>query len=168
MDADGDAQASVTGASVSGRDESPAWSPDGERIAFTRGFGLGQWIATVRPDGSDLEDLVAWSGAIDHLEPAWSPGGTLIAFEARDRATGARRVELASALTGDPVVPVASLPPGSGSPAWLDDTWIALAAEPHPGLSVRSVALVRVTTGHRVYVHAPQLGELARPERLPR
>ena len=45
----------------------PAWSPDGERIAF---MSEDTWIWTVRPDGSD----VVRSGAFG-WSPGWSEGG---------------------------------------------------------------------------------------------
>jgi Tol biopolymer transport system component len=51
----------------------PAWSPDGSRILFTRGFDL----YTVRPDGTGLTRVVDCL----HLckEPTWSPDGRQIA-----------------------------------------------------------------------------------------
>jgi Tol biopolymer transport system component len=57
-----------------GVDETPVWSPDGDRIAFTT-LSLSEsslWIMT--SDGSDPARLAA-----GHY-PSWSPDGTLIAF----------------------------------------------------------------------------------------
>ncbi|HSG49217.1 MAG TPA: hypothetical protein VLA43_15460 [Longimicrobiales bacterium] len=57
-----------------GADETPAWSPDGDRIAFAT-HGLGEssiWIMS--PDGSGSLRLTEGG------DPSWSPDGTLIAF----------------------------------------------------------------------------------------
>jgi len=54
----------------------PTWSPDGARLAFTRGCGRG--IYTVSADGSDERRVT--DGAQCDYNPAWSPDGTQIAF----------------------------------------------------------------------------------------
>ena len=58
-----------------GYDGAPAWSPDGQRIAFVRGDG----IHVMNADGSGAVRLT--TGRYDH-EPAWSPDGRRIAFSA--------------------------------------------------------------------------------------
>ncbi len=57
-------------------DEMPAWSADGDRIAFERGSA----IAVMNADGSGQQQI-----ATDARLPAWSPSGLRIAF-ARDQA----------------------------------------------------------------------------------
>jgi hypothetical protein len=66
--------------------QSPAWSPDGRRIAFSGVDVAGQRdIYTVDRTGSDLVRLT--SDHFDDLDPDWSPDGRLIVF-ASDRCPG--------------------------------------------------------------------------------
>ena len=54
--------------------DSPAWSPDGQHIAFEAGRSL----YTVRPDGTDLTQVVERPQL--QAQPSWSPDGLRIAF----------------------------------------------------------------------------------------
>jgi len=60
-------------------DLSPAWSPAGTRVVFTRRGDL----YVIRADGTHLRRLA--SGAVVDYDPAWSPDGRQIAF-LRDNA----------------------------------------------------------------------------------
>jgi Tol biopolymer transport system component len=70
-----------------GADHDPAWSPDGERIAWARyrspaNTGPSEvWVMDA--DGSDKRQLTHVAGHI--VSPTWSPDGTRIAFEDRTR-----------------------------------------------------------------------------------
>ena len=56
-------------------DSAPAWSPDGQWIAFLRWTDL--WL--VRPDGTDAHELLA-TGSLPVREVAWSPDSQQIVF----------------------------------------------------------------------------------------
>jgi Tol biopolymer transport system component len=123
MDADGghrrllyaDAQEGALGA---------AWSPRGDRIAF--GIGLNQprpgqygpaYIATARPDGSDLRRVTADEPGNLHF-PSWSPDGRRLVFRsAQPTSKGLTIVDVESGRT-------TRLTPDTGSdnlPSWSPD-----------------------------------------------
>ena len=54
-------------------DTQPSWSPDGDRIAFNRGYA----IHVMDADGRNLMKLTKGS---ENSEPSWSPDGTKVAF----------------------------------------------------------------------------------------
>ena len=64
-------------------DEAPAWSPDGDRIAFisNRGGGGTSDLYVMNADGSEVTRLTHYpSGSGSRSSPAWSPDGRWIAF----------------------------------------------------------------------------------------
>jgi Tol biopolymer transport system component len=65
----------------------PAWSPDGRKIAFTRNEDIGEYttfsdddLFVMDADGSDLEQLTPERDGVHSGQPAWSPDGRRIAF----------------------------------------------------------------------------------------
>ena len=87
MDADGGKEVQLTQAELPSVDASPAWSPDGTEIAFTRAAPAAGserprvGIYAVSPEGGEPRKL-----ADDAFDSDWSPDGTQIAFTSfRDR-----------------------------------------------------------------------------------
>jgi Tol biopolymer transport system component len=109
MDADGGNQHRLdtgslpcAGAQDAGASE-PAWSPDGEWIAFagTCRRPVGRYkamiwgdIYTIRPDGSDLRRLTDGRGrSAENSSPAWSPDGKRIVFDTRVSRSPAEKID---------------------------------------------------------------------------
>jgi Tol biopolymer transport system component/uncharacterized protein YjdB len=71
--------------SLAGVETDPAWSPDGERIAFT-GINIATGrsdVFVIDADGTGLVNLTAGLHDLTHaVQPAWSPDGARLAFVA--------------------------------------------------------------------------------------
>ena len=102
MNRDGTGQTRLTNNAAG--DFGPAWSPDGTKIAFNRGFD----IFVMDADGSSQTRLT--SAAAMNIAPSWSPDGTKIAFHSsRDGnfeiyvmdANGSNPTRLTSNAAGD-------------------------------------------------------------------
>lgn len=103
-------------------DEEPAWSPDGDRIAYVRRIG-----------GRGRADLFVMTGAgrkrtrltttpLPERDPSWSPDGTRIVYSARTDRAGPFRLFVAKA-DGSARVQVTAQSRGSAdrAPAWSPD-----------------------------------------------
>jgi len=105
MDADGSNMKKLTPDTVTAVEGSPAWSPDGTKIAFWsyRG-GNDTELYVMNADGSNQvrltedEGVGACCGPLYNNSPAWSPGGSKIYFKTnRDlRADNTRNLEIYS------------------------------------------------------------------------
>jgi TolB protein len=65
-------------------DSDPDWSPDGERVAFTRRDPSGTHVFMMKSDGSGLEQITR--GQVDDHDVAWSPDASMLVFQ-RDLPT---------------------------------------------------------------------------------
>ena len=62
------------------------WSPDGRKLAVTRGpAGGGRRVQIVPADGRTGPEPVPWSGRGDAWHPRWSPDAERLAFIAGSR-----------------------------------------------------------------------------------
>jgi TolB protein len=111
----------------------PAWSPDGQWIAFTqtraaRGPGRGSiWL--VRADGSEKRQLTLGPGDDLDLHPTWSPDGSRIAFT---------RDALAIVTVATGAVARVGVPGSVATPEWSPDgRHIAFAWQPAIAPSLR-------------------------------
>jgi TolB protein len=125
-------------------DYGPAWSPDGDWIAFTSWRDGNKEIYVVPAGGGEARNLT--QNPADDEDPAWSPDGSALAFVSWrdvDAATGNRNAEIYT-LTVD--TPEASAEAGAGDaqritdnprpdldPAWDAEGRLVLAAY-EPGL----------------------------------
>jgi Tol biopolymer transport system component len=81
MNADGTAQTNITHDKGIRKDQSPSWSPNGSKIAFTRSTGGGTNLLVINADGSGLTKVTPPSMAqSQNVAPSWSPDGTRIVF----------------------------------------------------------------------------------------
>jgi TolB protein len=99
-------------------DGSPAWSPDGDWIAFNRRLGqapMGRQLVVMHSDGREVRQLTE-NAAVNHGPPRWSPDGRSLVYQRyRLDGTAAPAVWLIDVATGADH----ELAPDGIEPAWL-------------------------------------------------
>jgi TolB protein len=97
-------------------EESPTWSPDGQRIAYTSTAEGNQELYVIHKDGQERRRLTTHPGIDAH--PSWSPDGTRIAF-ATDR-WGDLEIAVVAVESGQ-VQRITHSPGLDDYPAWSPD-----------------------------------------------
>ena len=124
INVDGTNYRALTTPALGQSDGDAAWSPRGDRIAFSRmtdGSDFPLAIHVINPDGTDLVRLSP-SGALDD-GPAWSPDGQRIAFgnqDPLDYSAANTQIYLMNA-DGTNRVRLTTLPEGAYDPTWSPD-----------------------------------------------
>jgi Tol biopolymer transport system component len=171
MDTGGLAQVNLTHDKTVGErvDSEPAWSPDGQWVAFQRNFlaksakSIGSRLYVVKSDGTKLRALTfSPSVATADRHPAWSPDGSTIVFSSNRtghfelymvKATGAGLVQLTFTKQG-----VDNL-----EPAWAPDgTSIAFARSVHGTTTVPmtdAIYSLSLLTSRTVPLTKPAFGQ---------
>jgi TolB protein len=91
----------------------PAWSPDGQRLAFAMGTPGNLHLATTLVAGGTIAPLTQTTAS--DIEPSWSPDGTRIVF-ARTSTPAQSDLRVATVATGESVVLVTGM--NAHMPAW--------------------------------------------------
>jgi WD40 repeat protein len=105
-------------------DEDPAWSPDGQKIAFTTDRDGNREVYVADANGSNAARLT--SDAAADYEPAWSPDGKRIAFVSG--RTGNPEIFVMNADGSNPMR-LTTDPARDVDPAWSPDGRIAFASD---------------------------------------
>jgi WD40-like Beta Propeller Repeat len=115
---DGSDLKALTSETESGR--SPAWSPDGMKVAFVKtGIALeGQDIFVMNADGSDQTNLTKTPGVHEH-DPAWSPDMSRIAFVSNKELSN--EIWIMDSDGSNPKRLTRFLGSGVAHPAWSQD-----------------------------------------------
>src|SRR4051812_32100899 len=121
INSDGTGEHSVTNA-LGSTDKQPAWSPDGAKIAFSRGIpGAGGYrIWVVNADGSNPVQMTGLANpSSGDFSPSWPPAGSRIAYTSPRNSPDIFTVPLASPGSETLYVNAPTRP--DAQPSWSPD-----------------------------------------------
>jgi len=113
MNADGSGVTRLT--AHPGLDLTPAWSPDGSRIAFASNRTGSFQIHAMNADGTAVRQLTSQG---QHTDPAWSPDGRSIAFVRCCTPDGSSVIHVLSLATSQITTAAGRVWPLGGGPTW--------------------------------------------------
>jgi Tol biopolymer transport system component len=99
----------------------PQWSPDHQRIAFTRSVGALNEVWVMNADGSGAKMLGSQLAGRNRL--AWSPDGTKIASMAKN-GSGQREIYILTVAKPQSPVPLTTDSSNKDDPAWCRDRMV--------------------------------------------
>ena len=113
-----------------GSDDNPAWSPDGQRIAYDNfdSFGAGRhiYVMSAAGDGAIALTNTADNGS-QNSHPSWSPDGTRLVFSSSPPGSGSADIHVIPADGSGPAVNLTNLPTDLNiEPAWAPDAGSAV------------------------------------------
>ncbi len=118
----------ATGGPFGYKISAPGWSPDGQRLAFAMRDEEGEGLYTVRPDGTNLQRVLAGYAA---TYASWSPDGSEILFGAyvvRSDGSGLRQLGVAG--YGRPTESFQSWSPDGSRTAVLEPGRVLYTVDP--------------------------------------
>ncbi|MGE5552884.1 MAG: hypothetical protein ACM3XZ_03035 [Betaproteobacteria bacterium] len=154
--------------SAPGEASSPAWSPDGQRLAYDfrpAGSSTSEiWVSAV--DGSSRRQL-SRDGAGSHSSLAWSPDGKRLAYVTRDYHTGTNGVWVTNLDGGSPALLLSSDSDYFSDLGWSPDGRKLLVVSGVPGVNPHSSLKLIDVVGKAVVDLLPE-GKKARVHDHPR
>jgi TolB protein len=132
--------------SVNQYQNSPTWSPDGKRIAFSRGGSNTDYdLYVMETEGGHVVQLTDGPG--NELEPHWSPDGTSIVYAASIQQDQALTDLFTVRADGTDVRQLTKTPSFESSPRWSPDgkriAFVRAAGQGRPA----SIEVMDVETG---------------------